>query len=125
MASSELFPSDSLFQNVFDELKLIIANYYKYVAVLECEKRKDYNNYFITLTDLADNGCILSQKKLINDYILGNNVHQDHLVTAGFYRKNEDKPFSCGYVGWMYSNGNIGRINTQEAIEYYEKAMHL
>lgn len=123
MASiNEIFAINTLLDRIFPELKNIILYYSIYHKLDEYEKEEDYNEYFILLTKLADMGCILSQKRLMNDYLLDKNLKQNHNITSSFYEINKKYSYSCSYYGWICRNSSAPIMI---ATNYYERAVKM
>ena len=124
-----IFPKNTIIDNIYPELKSVIMHYFKvngkHEKILEYEKNNNYDKYFITLTFMADRGCPVSQKRLMNDYMIQKNLSQNHHVTNSFYLNNHEYSYSASYIGWMYFKGIYYEKNDNVGSLYYKKAIEL
>lgn len=124
-----ILQENTLFNNVFPELKAIIIRYFKankkYEKLSEYERDKNFDKYFTTLIFMADRGCPISQKKLLQDYMIGKNFQQNHGKNLLFYKANENYSYSASYLGWMLEHGYGVLANKTLARTCYEKAIEL
>src|SRR3972149_6218463 len=88
----------------------------------------DYNNYFILLTNLADEGHHKFQKQLETDYhnkLFKKQIYNEELVT--YYKKCSEgfHSYSITHLGYMYYYGIGVDKNISKAIELFEQAIKL
>jgi len=91
-----------------------------YQKALEFEKKEDWNNYFIHLTQSANALYVEGINRLENDYMLEKDTKQTfNQELINFYEKQEGS-YSIYYLGYMYQHGINYKQNIKKAIEYYK-----